>query len=88
MAAAMQRKYWVLVFAAIASAVFIGWRSWPSFMADHEFVDVSVRGFVADMGPVEIYLRNAQGAGTRLRIPAAFMQWSDDREVVSTTRLW
>jgi hypothetical protein len=31
------------------------------------------------MEPVEIYLRNAQGAGTRLRIPAAFMQWSDDR---------
>jgi hypothetical protein len=32
------------------------------------------------MEPVEIYLRNGQGAGTRLRIPAAFMQWSEDRQ--------
>lgn len=38
------------------------------------------RRFVKDMTPVEIYLQNAQGAGTRLRIPAAYMQWSEDRE--------
>ena len=37
------------------------------------------RRFVKEMTPVEIYLQHAQGAGTRLRIPAAYMQWSEDR---------
>lgn len=37
------------------------------------------RRFAKDMTPVEIYLQHAQGAGTRLRVPAAYMQWSEDR---------
>lgn len=37
------------------------------------------RRFVKDMTPVEIYLQHPNGAGTRLRIPAAYMQWGEDR---------
>jgi hypothetical protein len=32
------------------------------------------------METVELYLQNSRGAGTRLRIPAAYMQWRDDRK--------
>lgn len=41
---------------------------------------VPVRGFVTDMEPVELYSQNGRGAGTRLRIPAAYMQWRDNRK--------
>lgn len=67
----MPKRYLVLVMVAMAGLAWFGWHSRPLFTPAREFVD--------DMEPVEIYLRNAQGAGTRLRIPAAFMQWSDDR---------
>ena len=65
-------NYWVVACVVVASAIGLGWHSWSPI--------VPAREFVADMEPVEIYLRNAQGAGTRLRIPASFMQWSNDRK--------
>jgi len=67
----MPKKYWVVACAVLASAISLGWHFWPPV--------TPARQFVGDMEPVEIYLRNAQGAGTRLRIPAAFMQWANDR---------
>jgi membrane protein YdbS with pleckstrin-like domain len=37
------------------------------------------RSFTTDTRPVETYIQNGKGLGTRLRIPAAYMQWEEDR---------
>jgi hypothetical protein len=37
------------------------------------------RSYTDDMSPVELYVQNSRGEGTRLRIPAAYMQWELDR---------
>ena len=38
-----------------------------------------MRGFVKNLDPVELYLQNGYGVGTSFRIPAAYMQWREDR---------
>lgn len=66
------RAYLIIGCAVIAGAIWLVWYIWsPSPVA---------REFVTDMVPVEIYLQNTQGAGTRLRVPAAYMQWSAHRK--------
>jgi hypothetical protein len=37
------------------------------------------RGYTDDMSPVELYVQNSRSQGTRLRIPAAYMQWEFNR---------
>lgn len=37
------------------------------------------RSYTDDMSPVELYVQNSRGEGTRLRIPAAYMQWEFNR---------
>jgi hypothetical protein len=62
---------------AAAIPVSAGLLLWPLLAERRANTGIS-RSFVTDMQPVEIELRGL-GGGTRLSIPAAYMQWSFDR---------
>jgi hypothetical protein len=65
----------------LTAIVAVGWPAIKAVYRVIETVDaMPVRGFVKDMEPVELYVQNGRGAGTRLRIPAAYMQWKDNRK--------
>src|SRR5687768_476728 len=64
----------VLVAAIIVCGSLVVW----ALLAERRVDSGTSRHFVADMEPVELYLRGL-GGGSRLFIPMAYMQWSVDR---------
>ena len=80
----LSNRKWIwpgLALVAVTAIVGIGWTKFDAVDDVIEAIEaVPVRGFVKDMEPVELYSQNGRGAGTRLRIPAAYMQWQDNRK--------
>jgi hypothetical protein len=63
---------WIVVVAAFGAIVLL----LPNLPASK----AGGRSYTTDITPVEIYIQDGKGVGTRLRIPAAYMQWEEDRE--------
>lgn len=81
---ALSNRRWIWPGIALVAATAIVGAGWTKFDAVDDVIKaidaMPVRGFVTDMEPVELYSQNGRGAGTRLRIPAAYMQWQDNRK--------